>query len=317
MSRLHVALTGATGMIGRRIADALRARTDLDVSVLVRGVSTAPPSFRRVEGDLGDEASLARLVAGADVLIHAASYVGPDEALQRATNVRGTERLYRMAERAGVRRIVYLSTAGVYGDQYANGMSELTALAAPVSALSISRRHAEIETLSFGGGEGVVLRPNLVTGEGDRWFLAPLVSAMIGLGGWIGSDRSQVSSIDSSTLGAAAVELATAGRAVGAYHAAYPAPAEIRDLVAPLYAVIGKSLPTRVVSVDEAVAALASEGVSRRALAMIADDRWFVAEKLWSEVPALDPAPRALGARDLSWYSRTLMTDRVPNRPTA
>lgn len=316
MSRPRVALTGSTGMVGRRIGDALLARQDLDVSVLVRGASPSPSSFRRVDGDLGDETTLARFVEGADVLIHAASYVGPDEALQRETNVRGTERLYRMAEQAGVRRILYLSTAGVYGDQAVNGMSERTALAAPVSALSISRRHAELETLSF-GGDGIVLRPNLVTGEGDRWFLAPLVAAMIRLDGWIGSDRSRVSWIDSSTLGVAAVELATAAHAAGAYHAAYPAPEDIRALVAPIFAAIGRPLPTRVISVDEAAAALISEGVSRRALEMIADDRWLTAEKLWSEVPALDPAPRALGPRDLFWYSRMLMTDRLQNRPIA
>ncbi|TKJ95537.1 hypothetical protein PlfCFBP13513_17070 [Plantibacter flavus] len=302
MTRLRVALTGSTGMIGRRIGDALAGR-GASVTVLSREDRLPPHQFSRVLGTLRDHAALTRLVAGADVLIHAASYVGPDEDLQRETNIAGTVRLYRTADLAGVRRIVYLSTTGVYGDSYENGATELTAIASPASPLSHSRRAAEVETLSRGG---VVLRPNLVAGEGDRWFLLPLVGTMARLGGWIGSDHGKVSWIDSGTLGQVAAGIAVAPDAAGVFHAAYPEPVPIRDLVLPVLDAAKQEPPIRSLAIGEAAAALAPLGVTRRALAMIAGDRWINADKLWSKLPALPQTPAMLGARDLGWYVQSL-----------
>lgn len=302
MSPVRYALTGVTGMIGRRIADAL-VDEHCDSIGLMRDHHPEPAALPVVRGDLHDVEALADLLDGRDVLIHAASYVGDDERLQQETNVAGTELLYRSARRAGVRRIVYVSTAGVYGGPFSNGGTEAELIANPRSALSASRRQAELLTLEHGG---TVLRPGLVTGEGDRWFLLPLIRAMTHLGGWVGTGEGRVSWIDSRTLGRVAVEVARNAALMGVYHAAYDDPARIRDLVTPIYAAMGTPAPSRTVPVDVAATRLSPLGVPRRSLDMVTRDRWFDSSRLWRELPALSSSPQVMGRRDLNWYLRKL-----------
>ena len=73
---------------------------------------------RVVEGDLGDAASVDRLVAGQDAVVHVAAVyrtAGHPDDYYREVNVRGTERLLEAAARHGVRRFVHTSTVGVHG----------------------------------------------------------------------------------------------------------------------------------------------------------------------------------------------------------
>jgi nucleoside-diphosphate-sugar epimerase len=80
-----------------------------------RGITT--PVF--VEGDVLDPSTLARPVDGAEVIVHlAASVPAPDApaGATTATNTNGTANLASAAARAGVRRFVHASSAGVYGD---------------------------------------------------------------------------------------------------------------------------------------------------------------------------------------------------------
>lgn len=69
-----------------------------------------------VPGDLADGAALSALCEGADVLLHLASRVSGGAEECAAVNVRGTEAVTAAAARAGVRRIVHLSTTAVYGE---------------------------------------------------------------------------------------------------------------------------------------------------------------------------------------------------------
>jgi len=302
MNSIRYALTGATGMIGRRIADALAEQRCESVG-LVRDVSSNPTAKSLVRGDLRDIDALDRLLEGRDVLIHAASYVGDDETQQQETNVIGTEMLYRAAHRAGVQRIVYVSTVGVYGGRFENGGTETELTTDPRSPLSASRRQAELLTLEHGG---IVLRPGLVTGEGDRWFLLPLISAMTYLGGWIGTGSGLVSWIDSAKLGHVALELARIASPGAIYHAAYRDPARVRDLIMPVYAARGMSPPSRSLPVDVAAERLRPLGVRQSSLDMVAGDHWFDSSKLWREVPSLSSTPDYMGSRDLNWYLRNL-----------
>ena len=124
-------VTGATGFIGSAVARRLLAE-GVAVRALVR-----PDSDRRnvsgldvevVEGDLSDEASLARACQGCDALFHVAADYRlwarrPSEIYQ--TNVEGTRALLKAAAEAGVSRIVYTSSVatleppgdGVPGDE--------------------------------------------------------------------------------------------------------------------------------------------------------------------------------------------------------
>lgn len=121
---MKVFLTGGTGFIGGAVARQLR---DLghEVVALVRSPEKAH-DLRRVgaqlvPGDLSSADAIALAAHGCDAAIHGAAIyrvgVRPAEASAlREANVAGTERALDGLVRAGVGRIVHVSTVNVFGD---------------------------------------------------------------------------------------------------------------------------------------------------------------------------------------------------------
>nr|WP_267130941.1 NAD-dependent epimerase/dehydratase family protein [Streptomyces alkaliphilus] len=143
------------------------------VDVLVRAVPRDAgdrPGVRWRTADLTDPRSLDGVVRGADALIHLASRVSGEEAACTAINTLGTRALMAEAHRAGIARVVHLSTTAVYGPGPHRGIGVDEIAQAPVFAASRSRLAAEAPALAAGA---VVLRPGLVLGRGDRWGCLP------------------------------------------------------------------------------------------------------------------------------------------------
>jgi dihydroflavonol-4-reductase len=121
---MRVFLTGGTGFIGGAVARQLR---DLghEVVALVRSPEKAG-DLRRigaelVEGDLSSADAIALAAHGCDVAIHGAAIyrigVSSSQAPElRRANVEGTEHALEGLARAGVERIVYVSTVSVFGN---------------------------------------------------------------------------------------------------------------------------------------------------------------------------------------------------------
>jgi len=111
MSRT-IAITGATGFAGRHAVSELLLR-GFALRALVRDPARAglAAGVETVQGDLADTAALARLVDGADAVIHLA---GALTALDRdgyfRVNAEGTRALADAAQRARVRRFVHISS---------------------------------------------------------------------------------------------------------------------------------------------------------------------------------------------------------------
>jgi uncharacterized protein YbjT (DUF2867 family) len=114
---MRALVTGATGFVGRRLADALR-RDGAEVRCLVRSRTRAHELEREGcelrEGDVTDPRSLEGVGADVDVayyLIHAmAAGAGFDERERQ-----GALNFARMAKAEGVRRVVYLGGLGDAG----------------------------------------------------------------------------------------------------------------------------------------------------------------------------------------------------------
>jgi dihydroflavonol-4-reductase len=125
-------VTGGTGFIGGRLVRALRARGD-DVVALVRSAGRADElaalGCEVVEGDLSSTDAIRRGVQGCDAVFHVAAVykVGIPASERDAmyeSNVGGTERVLDAAIEAGVKRIVYVSTVGVFGNTHGKIVDE-------------------------------------------------------------------------------------------------------------------------------------------------------------------------------------------------
>ena len=110
-----ILVTGGTGFVGGHVVHELRGR-DLPVRCLVRDPRKAAKlagwGCELAEGDVTDEQSLRRAVAGVDTIVHlVAIRQGPREQFQRIM-VDGTRDLLSAARDAGVGRFVHMSALG-------------------------------------------------------------------------------------------------------------------------------------------------------------------------------------------------------------
>jgi nucleoside-diphosphate-sugar epimerase/phosphohistidine swiveling domain-containing protein len=117
---MRVVVTGASGGIGSCIVAELLRRGH-DVHGLSRGPhSLSAPSYRHTRADVRDAEALVRLMADgggpADAVVHAAwSTHRNRDADSYAVNVGGTRAVLDAAERAGISRLVAMSSAMAYG----------------------------------------------------------------------------------------------------------------------------------------------------------------------------------------------------------
>ena len=113
-------LTGATGFIGQRLIHRLTA-TSHCLRCLVRDLEKARtllPGVELVQGDVTDQESVRQGLAGCEAVIHLAniySFWEKDPAQYRAINVEGTRHVLEAALEAGVRRVIHVSSAVIYG----------------------------------------------------------------------------------------------------------------------------------------------------------------------------------------------------------
>jgi nucleoside-diphosphate-sugar epimerase len=160
-----VAVTGATGFIGRALCRRLAA-AHVPVRALVRrSGAELPVGVIPVLGSLASASALNELVRGARVVVHLAGAVrGADRAAFDAVNVAGTrELLATIGARAPKARLVHVSS--------------LAAREPGLSDYGASKRAAETLLDGERTFSSVVLRPTAVYGPGDE-ELAPLLRTM-------------------------------------------------------------------------------------------------------------------------------------------
>jgi nucleoside-diphosphate-sugar epimerase len=113
-----IALTGATGFLGRHLAPAAVAAGHSVRGLVVREGPRAPGSVEAIDGDLGDPFALRALLDRADVLVHlaAAGVQSRDRDWTRmaAVNLVQPLALLDEAARAGVERVVLAGTCLEY-----------------------------------------------------------------------------------------------------------------------------------------------------------------------------------------------------------
>lgn len=121
---MRILVTGGAGFIGSHLADALASRGDRvrifdDLSTGKR--ENLRPDADFVQASVVDRAALDAAMKGVDVVFHLAAVVSVQQCLEdpvgtNEVNITGTARVLQAAAAAGVRRVVFASSAAVYGD---------------------------------------------------------------------------------------------------------------------------------------------------------------------------------------------------------
>jgi len=178
---MKVFLTGGTGFIGGAVARRLRADGH-EVVALVRSPSQAGAlralGCELVQGDLSSAEKIAEAAAGCGAAIHGAAIyeigiTADRAAVMRTTNVEGTAHALDGLIAAGIPRIVYVSTVGVFGNTFGRTVDE-TFMRNPadgfVSVYDETKYQAHQIALAriADGAPIVIVQPSGVYGPGDH-----------------------------------------------------------------------------------------------------------------------------------------------------
>jgi UDP-glucose 4-epimerase len=167
-----ILVTGATGFVGRHLCEDLAQR-----GMPFRPVSRKSLPDHLTIPDINAATDWTAALKGVDCVIHLAARVhvmrereADPLAAFRAMNVEATLNLARQAAKAGVRRLVYVSSIKVNGETTAEGRPfQADDAPAPQDPYGRSKAEAEQSLLELGeqtGLEIVIIRPPLVYGPG-------------------------------------------------------------------------------------------------------------------------------------------------------
>jgi nucleoside-diphosphate-sugar epimerase len=171
---MKIAIVGAGGFVGSRAVEYLTLSGKAEVRAVVRRYASLArlSRFSDVEwriAEAGDEESLAEAFHGCQFVLHV---INGDN----RTTARCAYPAYRAAERAGVKRIVFISSAAVFGNLQDDEVDENTIVPNKLSDYAAAKLHAETEFLKLGlrgKVEVVVFRPSIIIGPRSPWVWEP------------------------------------------------------------------------------------------------------------------------------------------------
>ena len=168
---MKIVVVGGSGFIGTRLVSRLMQQGH-HVAIYDLVASAAHPE-NVVVGDVRDTDALTQALAGADCVINLAAEHRDDirpESRYFDVNVNGAQSLVAAAERNSVSRIVFTSSAAVYGLDQPD--PDESAPIAPVNAYGKSKAEAENVYRRWSAADAsralLIVRPSVVFGEGNQ-----------------------------------------------------------------------------------------------------------------------------------------------------
>lgn len=318
---MKVVVTGATGFVGGALVRAL-----LDEGHEVVGVkrpSSSPPTLQSpnltwVTGDIIDPASLHGVFDGADWLVHAAGMLGQAGVPERAyfeLHEQGANNVLTEAKKAGVGRVLYVSSPGVLGP-ISGPPADETAPLAPSNPYERSKAAAEqvAQTYAGAGLPLIIARPEFIYGPTDLHVLGLFRAVRDGRFFTIngGHHTCHPTYIDDAVTG---LLLALQnGRSGQIYHITGPKPVTFRELGQTLAAALGVPAPR--LNLPRGLAWLGAAGLelglglinkppplSRTGVAFFSEDRRFSWQKAHHELGYTPQFDLERGAVEtVAWY---------------
>ena len=166
---MRIAVTGASGVLGRGLAARLLSRGHDVVGIARHRPDSWSSAADFVAGDIRDAVAVKRCLAGADVVAHCAwaKSPGPESRISHQVNIDGTLNVLAAMSATGTARMVFPSSAHVY-DGGVGARAEYDS-ATPASADGMHKVRVE-EMLAASDVQSVVIRSALVVGRSvDNW----------------------------------------------------------------------------------------------------------------------------------------------------
>ncbi len=166
---MRVLVTGGAGFIGSAVTRVLLAEQH-DVTVvdnLSKGFrKLVPPDARFIEGDLRDEERLPEWLRAHDAVIHMAAFIEVGRSVQEPlvfaeNNILNSVRLLEAMHRAGVPKIVFSSSATVYGTPKSLPIRETDPLGVQSNPYGASKVSTEAFVATYNqlyGMDAIILR---------------------------------------------------------------------------------------------------------------------------------------------------------------
>ena len=187
---MRILITGANGFVGSMLCTTLaRSKHEVIAAVRITQKTQSSQIVPTVVGEIGGQTDWRNALAGCDVVIHLAARVhvmhehAKDPLAEfRRVNVVGTEYLARSAAANGIKRLVYVSSIKVNGEETTGEVSYTEHdLINPQDPYGISKWEAEQalhRVAKETGLELVIVRPPLVYGAGVKGNFAQLLSVL-------------------------------------------------------------------------------------------------------------------------------------------
>ncbi|MDR7420627.1 MAG: NAD-dependent epimerase/dehydratase family protein [Armatimonadota bacterium] len=190
----RIAVTGASGFLGRRLTERLLQRGEA-VRILVRRPQKCPvgsdPRVEVVVGDLGDSAAVEAAVRGAEVVYHVGAAMHGGWAEHGRGTIGGTTNVVESCLAHGVHRLVYVSSLSVLHWSALDGATGVTE-SAPLeprpeargfyTRAKLAAERLVVEAVEKRRLPAVILRPGQIVGPGVP--LATLCNG-ISVGQWL------------------------------------------------------------------------------------------------------------------------------------
>ena len=194
LTQATVAVTGASGFLGRAIVESLHQSKTSTIRGVVRNPQKAAPILDPIGAetrvaDLGDRDALRAAFEGADVVVSNAALFAMQKMSKkfweenRSANVEGTENVLHAAAEAGVKRLILISTFGVYRWSIFRRLSEdspqLNGERREGGAYRATKQLAEARAWELGselGLEITSIRPSGIYGPHDPNFMKTVKS---------------------------------------------------------------------------------------------------------------------------------------------